>query len=488
MAYTRSTVSMQKKRTFPVQTRSLLELRGLKRSTEQQATTARESLAGPAFDISGIAIQPKLSISHPGDKDENEADRVADDVMRIPDRVTRGAGANRAVSPVLLSPADTKIQTKAQDATSPSLFAENFSRDVNLNDGGKPMASSVRTFMEPRFRRDFHSVRIHTGADAANSARNLNARAFTVGRHIAFAAGQYQPSTSYGKRLLAHELAHTIQQSGRSRPLIQRARLRDYSDASKDEYDPSRLSDAKIEATNEFKAYMNQKLVWQKKDKVTKEEALLACRLLLRAIREKKSVDWETGGRIYLNKARKQLGVVQAIEPFVGTIPWEQQAVSLLGTDFGKWLLAGGSAPNSSTYTMNCWEVVFFGAYEKGYVSKKWLKGFYKNFTANLKSKQAAGGDVLTDKSIENKLRASAEYTFDPADPDTKSPLAGDIVIFKTAVTHTAISLGTKTGGKHDVISLWNKPGTKLLQKTTIEDLLAVGASKPVKFWSPGWK
>ncbi len=68
--------------------------------------------------------------------------------------------------------------------------------------------------MEPRFGRDFHDVRIHTGQKASESAKAVSALAFTVGPNIVFAAGQYKPASHEGRRLLAHELAHTLQQSG----------------------------------------------------------------------------------------------------------------------------------------------------------------------------------------------------------------------------------------------------------------------------------
>jgi hypothetical protein len=73
------------------------------------------------------------------------------------------------------------------------------------------LPDAVRSFFEPRFGQDFSKVRVHTDSRAARSARDLNARAFTLGRDIVMGAGQYSPGTSEGKRLLAHELTHVIQ-------------------------------------------------------------------------------------------------------------------------------------------------------------------------------------------------------------------------------------------------------------------------------------
>jgi hypothetical protein len=87
---------------------------------------------------------------------------------------------------------------------------------------GRPLERSARSVMESRFGVSLAGVRIHTGGRAAEAARAVNAHAFTVGQEIVFAANRYDPRSREGQRLLAHELTHTIQQSGRSEPLLQR--------------------------------------------------------------------------------------------------------------------------------------------------------------------------------------------------------------------------------------------------------------------------
>jgi uncharacterized protein DUF4157 len=95
----------------------------------------------------------------------------------------------------------------SEPATVPSVVAE------VLRTPGQPLDKDTRVFMETRFGHDFGRVRVHTDRKAAESARDVNALAYTVGWHIAFADGQYTSATSRGRRLLAHELAHTLQQS-----------------------------------------------------------------------------------------------------------------------------------------------------------------------------------------------------------------------------------------------------------------------------------
>ncbi|HVZ52508.1 MAG TPA: DUF4157 domain-containing protein [Pseudolabrys sp.] len=94
-----------------------------------------------------------------------------------------------------------------------------------LRSGGAPLDTPARDFMESRFGRDFAGVRVHTDAQAAQSARAVDARAYTVGGDIVFGAGQYAPQTDAGRRLLAHELTHVVQQQGAPADALQAAPL-----------------------------------------------------------------------------------------------------------------------------------------------------------------------------------------------------------------------------------------------------------------------
>lgn len=85
-----------------------------------------------------------------------------------------------------------------------------------LRSSGQPLDPATRGFMESRFGHDFSQVRVHIDAQAAESAKAVNARAYTVGRDVAFGSGQYTPGNSKGQRLLAHELTHVVQQQANS--------------------------------------------------------------------------------------------------------------------------------------------------------------------------------------------------------------------------------------------------------------------------------
>jgi hypothetical protein len=100
---------------------------------------------------------------------------------------------------------------------------------------GRPLDAATRAFMEPHFGHDFSRVRVHTDGPAAESARAVDARAYTVGRSVVFGAGQYAPETEGGRKLLAHELAHTLQQGMAGEVAASRLRIAPPDDAHEHE-------------------------------------------------------------------------------------------------------------------------------------------------------------------------------------------------------------------------------------------------------------
>lgn len=148
-------------------------------------------------------LQAKLKIGEPGDIYEREADRIADQVMTAP--------AHHAVSS-----GPPRIQRFSEQSSGP-MEAAPASVDQALASPGKPLEPALRSDMERRFGHDFSRVRVHSDAAAAQSARDVNAHAYTVGQDVVFGAGQYRPGSDSGRHLLSHELAHTIQQRDVSR-------------------------------------------------------------------------------------------------------------------------------------------------------------------------------------------------------------------------------------------------------------------------------
>ena len=233
-------------------------------------------------------IQPKLTIGQPNDKYEQEADRVAEQVMRMPEpllqrqvepeeedektlqakplanQITPLVQVQRQeepeeeedtlqakpladqITPLVQRQAETEeeqeeeetIQTKPaseqitsiiqrqeeeeerEEETLPTkpaggkrsqLTPNIHARIGSLRGGGRPLSKTEREFFEQRFGHDFTGVSVHVGAEPAKLAHAINAKAFTVGKDIFFGKGWYRPNTENGKRLLAHELAHTLQ-------------------------------------------------------------------------------------------------------------------------------------------------------------------------------------------------------------------------------------------------------------------------------------
>jgi hypothetical protein len=159
------------------------------------APARRSSDDGP-----GRRLQARLRLGQPGDRHERAADRAADAITGSPPATHRlgagrggGAAAPPSVEHVVSSP-------------------------------GHSLDPATRALLEPRFGHDFGQVRVHTDAAAADSARQIDARAYTVGHDMVFGAGEYRPGSRDGQRLLAHELAHVVQQrAGVASPgLVQR--------------------------------------------------------------------------------------------------------------------------------------------------------------------------------------------------------------------------------------------------------------------------
>ena len=162
-------------------------------------------------------LQAKLAIGPVDDPLEREADHVADQVMRVPSPALSISGAAAQVSRKCTGcekedEEKKKLQMKPAGGARPVHEAPAIVQDV-LRSPGRSLDSATRAFMEPRFGFDFSEVRVHDGAQAVESAKSVNALAYTVRNNVVFNVNQYQPGSSAGQRLLAHELTHVVQQS-----------------------------------------------------------------------------------------------------------------------------------------------------------------------------------------------------------------------------------------------------------------------------------
>jgi hypothetical protein len=167
-------------------------------------------------------IQARLSVGPVGDKYEQEADRVADQVMHMTTPSTSRQALQRADE-------DEAVQLKSsiQPVQGDGGFEVKGAVEARLaqrQGGGAPLSNDVQAFMGSRFDTDFSRVRVHTDREAAQLNRDLQAQAFTHGTDIYLGEGKYNPGTSAGKRLLAHELTHVVQQTDGLKPLRRAAK------------------------------------------------------------------------------------------------------------------------------------------------------------------------------------------------------------------------------------------------------------------------
>jgi len=224
------------------------ELSGMHTAQRASALLALQQTHGNRYVQRVVAgIQAKLVVGQPGDKYEQEADRVADEVMRMPEPevqpkptspLSQGPSCGdedmegeliqtrpvvERITPLVQRQPEEEEEEPIEELEEEPIMTKTLSnRTQQANDnlhirlnqsrgGGQPLRESDINFMERRFELDFGSVRIHTDSNAVQMSSYLNAYAFTHGRDIYFGAGRYSPGSS-GKRLLAHELTHVVQQ------------------------------------------------------------------------------------------------------------------------------------------------------------------------------------------------------------------------------------------------------------------------------------
>lgn len=222
-------------------------------AVQQPQTAKHTSITNSQRNSKGIAIQAKLTVGKPNDKYEQEADRIADKVMRMPDRATvlrKCAACKEEEKKIQQKPLavgitpwvqrqvaeeqeEDRVQTKPlqrqaeeeEEAIQPKIMLQKqttggppqpgASLESRLNrskSGGSPLPDNTRSFMESRIGADFSNVKIHTDDNAVQMSQDIGAQAFTHGNHIYFNSGKYSPDSFSGKHLLAHEMVHTIQQ------------------------------------------------------------------------------------------------------------------------------------------------------------------------------------------------------------------------------------------------------------------------------------
>lgn len=203
-----------------------------------QTLTEVQSHTQPlSHDISRISLRPqtKLTISQPGDIYEQEADKVAQQVMQSISEPVNQQSIQRQERPE----EEEELQMKSLDNTTLQrqevleeeelqmkpivqrqsnggmVAASDLEASINqAKGGGQPLADNIKEPMEQAFGADFSGVKVHTDAKSDQLNQSIQARAFTTGPDVFFRQGEYNPGSKEGQELLAHELTHVVQQNG----------------------------------------------------------------------------------------------------------------------------------------------------------------------------------------------------------------------------------------------------------------------------------
>ncbi|RPH78203.1 MAG: DUF4157 domain-containing protein, partial [Candidatus Rokuibacteriota bacterium] len=183
--------------------------------------------AGP-----GLALGPAGWLGAPGSAHERAADRIAGTISASYASAPAGRGEGAAEVEPFTSEEGSRVEPQPAPASpgspagpppdAPPLPSDVLGRIAAARGGGRVLAPHLRAFFAARLGRRFEGVRVHTDSAAADVSQELGAAAFAVGRDVYFAQGRYQPETPAGRRLLAHELVHVVQQE-RGPALVQRA-------------------------------------------------------------------------------------------------------------------------------------------------------------------------------------------------------------------------------------------------------------------------
>jgi len=184
---------------------------------KKELSNHADKLSKPPF------IRPKLTIGSPNDVYEKEADTMSDKVVRMhtPEPINFSSSKNVVNRKCAKCEEDGKLQRKETGHDSTNM-APPIVHDVLNSSSGRSLDADTRSFMEPRFNYDFSNVKVHDSELAANSAKSINALAYTSENNIVFNSGQYNTNSDSGKRLLAHELSHVVQQGKGVEKSIQR--------------------------------------------------------------------------------------------------------------------------------------------------------------------------------------------------------------------------------------------------------------------------
>jgi hypothetical protein len=205
--FTKSSFTGKRSNSHTIYNRTIQSNKNQRRKDYSQTNSGYDFSQVPLFPV-----QTKLEVNKPGDKYEQEADRMAEKVMRMPDSKFIQRKCEKCEE-------EEKNKIQRKGAFSVPSVTPSFQNQLHHSQNeGQPLPATTNRFMSTAFGTDLSRVRIHDNDTSHQLNQNIHAKAFTYGSNIYFNKGQYNPDSSGGRKLLAHELTHTIQQ----RPEIRR--------------------------------------------------------------------------------------------------------------------------------------------------------------------------------------------------------------------------------------------------------------------------
>jgi len=398
----------------------------------------------------------------------------------------------------------TQLQRQRADQAEPTGVSP-LVHDV-LRSPGQPLDSAARAFFEPRFGHDFSNanvanatrwippqlkigdpqnqheqeaasvgeqvirrsppdrsvgeydlsqIRVHTDLRAAESARALNARAYTVGKDIVFGEGQYEPHKGSGAKVMAHELAHAVQQQSDS-TFIQRLIRTPYPwqgvitpaiganiRSSPDSSDPSNIVDS-IPRGQPVKVISNSGNWLQVESRY--RGPLLTGYIFHTLVDDANS---------------------SSMAASVGTTMVWRPSGPASGTDFQSWASAATETPFpavTAATVMNCWEAVLLSAYRSGSITWSWIHHMY--------TAEPMANWVAT-------MSRGARHTYSVPGPNLNMPQRGDMVFFN-GLAHVALA----TGSGSEVYTFWPPPNTPFTAGGTTDRVKVFTIEALVAWWS----
>lgn len=436
---------------------------------EQAQRTGPDAGPGVSWDFASIPvfandqanrIQRRTSIATFDDPLEAAAEAMAETVMRAPvaGRVEQRPSSHQARvweprRPALAQRFAPSLPEPVRPGSAPR---DTVAEELRATTGrGSPIPDATRRFMERRIGSDFSQVRIHATGYSDRLSEALTAQAFTVGRDIYFRSGQYQPDSVSGKRLLAHELTHVVQQAARP-GLIQRLIRTPYPwrgiilpaiganiRSSPDSSDPANILDAipRGQPVTVIAATGN----WLRVQSLYQGPMLEG----------------------YIHHTLVDDATSQSMAGTVGTtMVWKPSGPGS-GTDFESWASAPTETPFpavASSTVMNCWEAVLLSAYRAGSISWTWINNLYTSVPV---------ADWVT------AMSRGARQGYAVPGPNLHMPQRGDLVFFD-GIAHVALATGTGS----EVYTFWPPPNTPFTPGGTTDKVKIFTIESLVAWWT----